>query len=269
MAQGEEARVQPPLSSRSPGSPPPHPLPTKCACRGAPMSWTTQKGCGQAGQGEGDSSLWEVEPFLERVLSQTGPRGSGPSSALRPQLLAQVGIRGALILYLLDAWMKACPTNVEWFLDVSYPRLWGRFSVEEEGSRWWSPQELALISSPIWGCEPSPCSGWCAGERTGFAAGWTGACILALLFPGGTWPSDLTLVSVREIKQIVWLRLQRQSRAVPLTLFWTSLDTAQAGSDWEWLPAVSARLAGPQIRCRRNLESVETLEGAWPTKPQA
>ena len=47
--------------------------------------------------------MWEVEPFLERVLGQTGPRGSGPSSALRPQLLAQVGIRGALIPYLLDA----------------------------------------------------------------------------------------------------------------------------------------------------------------------
>ena len=32
---------------------------------------------------------------------------------------------------------------------------------------------------------------------------------------------------------------------------------------------MSARLAGPQIRCRWNLESVKPLEGAWPTKPEA
>ena len=67
----------------------------------------------------------------------------------------------------------------------------------------------------------------------GFAARWTHACIPALLFPSGTWPSDLTLMSVREIKQIVWLRLQRQSRVGPLTLLRTCLDTALVGSDWE------------------------------------
>ena len=53
-----------------------------------------------------------------------------------------------------------------------------------------------------------------------------------------------------------------QSR--PLTLLLTCL-----GLSWLWvprLPGVSARLSAPWIRQVGNLEIVEALEGAWPTK---
>lgn len=103
MVQGEEARVHPPpflTFPRLPSSPPP---PHQVCLPWGPSVLNYTEGLWTGGRGAGDSSLWEVEPFLERGLSQTGPRGSGPSSALRPQLLAQVDTRGALITYLLDA----------------------------------------------------------------------------------------------------------------------------------------------------------------------